>query len=404
VKSTDKELHFPYQSSFFDFGAFASIDSHAYHTYDYVSHRGEHMKITEVSIHQVSLPLRKPYKVSFRTYTEFEPILVRVVGDTGQTGWGEAYIPAGSTTETAASGWQFCCEQGPAMLHRGIQEAKAKIDSWVSVAPFAATAMLTALDMLASHPVLETREEYRVPLLAPVSGTTPADIEQDVERLIEAGYRTLKVKVGWEVDDDLARVSEVQRAVAGRARITMDANRGFDAAEARRFAAALDPDGIDLFEQPCEADEWDANAAAALVCPVPLMLDESIRIADDIERASQLPNVKFVKLKLKRIGGIDRARTAMQRATDLGLDVCLGDGVATDLMCWVEACTGRGFLRRAGDMNGFLKPKDSLLNEPLSFENGVLIVKPGYRPEVDLNTLKRHELRRERFTTSMVPA
>ena len=83
--------------------------------------------------------------------------------------------------------------------------------------------MLTALDMLASHPVLETREEYRVPLLAPVSGTTPANIQQDVERLIEAGYRTLKVKVGWEVDDDLARVNEVQRAVAGRARITMDA-------------------------------------------------------------------------------------------------------------------------------------------------------------------------------------
>ena len=114
--------------------------------------------------------------------------------------------------------------------------------------------------------------------------------------------------------------------------------------------------------------------------------------------------MKFVKLKLEQIGGIDRARTAMQRATDLGLDVCLGDGVATDLMCWVEACTGRGFLRRAGDMNGFLKPKTSLLNEPLPFENGVLIVKPGYRPEVDLNTLKRHELRRERFTTSMVPA
>ena len=301
------------------------------------------MKIAEVSLHQVSLPLKKPYKVSFRTYTEFEPILVRVVGASGETGWGEAYIPPGSTAETAASGWQFCCEQAPAILNSEISEAKAKINSWVSVAPFAATAMLTALDMLASHPVLETHEEFRVPLLAPVSGTTPADIEQDVERLLEAGYRTLKVKVGWDVDDDLARVRELQRAIAGRARITMDANRGFDRAEAIRFAAALDPDGIDLFEQPCEADEWEANAAAALACPVPLMLDESVRVIGDIERASRLSNVKFVKLKLKRIGGIDRARTAMRRAAILASTFASGTALQLTLCVGLRRALGGAF-------------------------------------------------------------
>jgi hypothetical protein len=88
----------------------------------------------------------------------------------------------------------------------------------------------------------------------------------------------------------------------------------------------------------------------------------------------------------------------MERARQVGLDICLGDGVATELLCWVEACAGRKFLRRAGDMNGFLKPVTRLFKEPLQFDAGSIVLKPGFWPELDLQAVKAHELRRERFT------
>ncbi|MNC85238.1 Muconate cycloisomerase 1 [compost metagenome] len=197
--------------------------------------------------------------------------------------------------------------------------------------------------------------------------------------------------------DDLARVRAVQEAVAGRGVITMDANRGYDEREGLAFAAGLDPAGIALFEQPCEADEWDANAAVARACPVPLMLDESIRSGPDIDRASRMENVKLVKLKLKRVGGVDRAISTMARARSAGLDICLGDGVATELMCWVEACVSRGFLNRAGDMNGFLKPRVRLLANPLPFRDGGIVLEAGYWPEIDRAALAAHQVRAERF-------
>ena len=43
----------------------------------------------------------------------------------------------------------------------------------------------------------------------------------------------------------------------------LDANRAYSEADACRFAAALDPSGIELFEQPCDAENWDANAKVA---------------------------------------------------------------------------------------------------------------------------------------------
>lgn len=362
------------------------------------------MKIREISVCHVKLPLVRPYHVSFRTYTDFEPLLVRIQGDDSGTGWGEAYIPPGSTAETIESGWQFMCEHAPRLLGKTVAEANALMEAGASSFPFAASAMLTALAMLARHAALVVNEESRVPLLVPVAGKTASEIPEEVERLLGAGYRTLKVKVGWDVDADLARVGMVQKAARGRADITMDANRGYDREQGMRFASSLNPEGIVLFEQPCEADEWEANAAVAKVSRVPLMLDESIRTLDDIERAASMDGVKLVKLKVKRMGGVDRTLAAMQKARDVGLGVCLGDGVATELMCWFEACIGRRYLQRAGDMNGFLKPMVRLFRQPLPFENGAIVLKPGFWPEIDESVVRAHIVRGESFSPTTVAA
>src|SRR6185436_15605942 len=110
---------------------------------------------------------------------------------------------------------------------------------------------------------------------------------------------------------DLRRVHTIQRAIDGRATMRIDANRAFSESDAGRFAASLDPSGIELFEQPCRAEDWDANAKVASVSPVPIMLDEPICELADVIRASQISNVGFCKLKLKRFGGLSLLRDAL---------------------------------------------------------------------------------------------
>lgn len=360
------------------------------------------MVIRDIVVRQLRLPLVKPYRVSFRTYNEFEPIVVEMVAEDGSVGWGEAYVPAGSTAETAESAWQFCCAQAAQLAGKPVADIHAIIDLEVPRAPFASCAMLSALAMVMRHPALTVRKEARIPLLVPVSGTTQEAIVPEVEERLAQGYRTFKVKVGWDVDDDLQRVRWVQEALQGRAVLTMDANRGYNLEQGMRFASKLDPQGIVLFEQPCEADEWDANEQVAGVSTVPLMLDESIRNEQDIDRAAKLKNVKFVKLKLKRVGGVERALQSMARAKALGLGLCLGDGVATEIMCWTEACVSRGFLSNAGDMNGFLKPRARLFANPLPFEGGDIVLRPGYWPEIDRAVMRSHQVRESRYSAAVI--
>ena len=216
------------------------------------------------------------------------------------------------------------------------------------------------------------------------------------------GFTTLKVKVGKDVDGDLARVAAVRQAASGRALIRLDANRGFSREDGMRFAAALAPDGIELFEQPCAAADWDANAAVAEVSTVPVMLDESIYGLADIERAAAIEGIAFVKLKLKKLGGLDRLAAALRLIRKRGMEPVLGDGVSADIGCWMEACVARGTITNAGEFNGFLKPKARLFATPLRFEAGALHLEPGFAPEIDRAALAGHTIASERFARTAV--
>ncbi len=121
----------------------------------------------------------------------------------------------------------------------------------------------------------------------------------------------------------------------------------------------------------------------AAASTVPLMLDEAICGLADIERAATVPGVGFCKLKLKRFGGLERLKAALDRVRELDMEPVLGDGLSSDLGCWMEACVARSTIRNAGEFNGFLKAKSGLFSEALEFERGHLRLKAGFRPRID---------------------
>ena len=75
---------------------------------------------------------------------------------------------------------------------------------------------------------------------------------------------------------DLKKIDAIQKNLNGRANLRIDANRAYTKVEGCKFVTGLEPDFIELFEQPCDADDWEANAAVAKMSSVPIMLDEPI--------------------------------------------------------------------------------------------------------------------------------
>jgi L-alanine-DL-glutamate epimerase-like enolase superfamily enzyme len=360
------------------------------------------MRLHEIILRTLRLPLIRPYQLSYRTFTEFEPIIVEIRSADGAIGWGEGHISPGSSSETREGGWAFAREHAANMVGMDAREAKGALFASMGASKVAASALLTAIEMLEGHPLLNIEREVRLPLLTALNATEEQEIGEEVKRRLAEGFRTFKIKVGKDVDADLNRVHAVQKVISGRATMRLDANRAFSEADACRFVSALDPVGIELFEQPCRAEDWDANAAVAKIAPVPIMLDEPICTPADIDRAATIENVGFCKLKLKRFGGLDLLCEALTRVRERGMEPVLGDGLGSEIGCWMEACVARLTIRNAGEFNGFLKPKTRLFAEPLTFASGELVLRPGYVPVVDRAILKSHELAAERFAAVSV--
>ena len=343
-------------------------------------------KIDRVTLRILRLPLYQPYRLSYRTFTEFMPIVAEVKLADGRLGWGEGHISPGSSTETREGGWHFALAKAEAMLSRSWREASLTVQGESAASPVAAGALAVAAEMAGEESLLRPASPIVLPLLTPINSLAPREIGREIETCLEQGYRAFKVKVGKSVGDDLARVRAIQAAVAGRASLRLDANRGFGRADALAFVAGLDPESIELFEQPCASDAWDDNAAVAAASPVPLMLDEPICSLADISRAGGIPGVGFCKVKLKRFGGLRRLRAALEAIRAHGMRAVLGDGLGTDLSCWMEACVGAGLIHGAGEFNGFLKIREPLLAPPLAFGEGRLHVAPDYAPCIDWRT------------------
>ena len=346
------------------------------------------MTIESIDLRKLDLKLIRPYKVSFTTWHAFQPIIVEIRDDQGRIGIGEAEITPDYSNETPEGGWALLEGLIPQLVGLDPEAAKAEVAPYLKSDPTAASILYVALEMLQGDPLLSIAEETRVPLLQPVMTFDLDAITDEIEQTLAEGFATLKVKVGFDVDDDLARVRKIQTVVAGRASLRLDANHCYTAEQGRAFASALDPEGIELFEQPCGPKDWAANAAVAEVSRVPVMLDESIYGIDDIDRAGAMDGVGFVKLKLKKIGGLGMLKDALDRIRSLGMTPVLGDGTATEIGCWQEACVARAAIDNAGEMNGFLKFADTLFADRLMMSDGAILLPAGFTPKLDADTVE----------------
>jgi L-alanine-DL-glutamate epimerase-like enolase superfamily enzyme len=342
-----------------------------------------------INAHRLVLPLAHPYRLSFATLDHFEIVLVAVRVD-GREGLGDCVPLPGYSPESADSVWTSLKARAPALVGRPAGEALAALERDRERRPFAAAPLMTAIET-ALEP-LSVTARVAVPLVGTVGGRDGEEAAGEAERLLAAGYETLKVKVGWDPLADARRVARIQRAVAGRARLRIDANQAWDLEQARRFIAHVEPTGIEHFEQPFPPDAWEQSATLARMSALPLMLDESIDSEADLERAVALGCAQVVKFKLAKAGGLTALERLIRRARAEGLGVVLGNGVAGDIENLYEALVARRLVDGAGEMNGFLKPRSRLLRNPYEVVGGRAVLERGYVPEVDWELVAVHAI------------
>jgi L-alanine-DL-glutamate epimerase-like enolase superfamily enzyme len=99
------------------------------------------------------------------------------------------------------------------------------------------------------------------------------ELAAEMEVIVDAGYRAVKMKVAWPgagLKVDAERVRVVRETVGPDVDVMVDANNGWDFNEALRFARMIEKYEPYWFEEPIKPDDYRGQAAlcAALDTPV----------------------------------------------------------------------------------------------------------------------------------------
>jgi L-alanine-DL-glutamate epimerase-like enolase superfamily enzyme len=248
------------------------------------------------------------------TVAERTCIVVRVTTDDGVHGLGESVLARYFSGESHASAVDLI-EQAiaPAVIGRdagdlaGLRDLMGRITVFN---PGARAAVEMALhDVVARTVGLPLYEYYggrvreAVPTIWHVSGNRPAAMALEAKQAAADGYPLVKVKVGHDVEDDLAAVFAVREAVGGGVDLLLDANQGWDVDSAVRFAHQV-ADAAPLFiEQPVPRNDISGMAAVCRAVDVPIAADEGVFDADDLRLHLAMGAADAVVTKLMKAAG-----------------------------------------------------------------------------------------------------
>lgn len=159
------------------------------------------------------------------------------------------------------------------------------------------------------------------------SFTIGFDTAEVVDRKVDlaAPYRILKLKVGIPGDMEM-----LDRVIARSGKtVRVDANEGWDVDTALERAGELAARGVEFVEQPVPHGDEDGLRRLRRESPIPVILDESVRIPADVHRCRDQGH--GINIKLMKCGGITPALEMISAARSYGLRVMLGCMVETSI-------------------------------------------------------------------------
>jgi L-alanine-DL-glutamate epimerase-like enolase superfamily enzyme len=292
--------------------------------------------------------MKKAFGISGGAQAHASNVLVTLTTSDGIVGYGEGAPFPAFNGETQRDVLDACEIAGPALEGLSLADDNAirqALSASCTRSSSARCALETALfDARARSIGISLRALFggaESDLVTDITITTGSVEEARQEARAFADFSTLKTKVGGAtIEHDIARVFAVREA-RPEATILLDANGGFCADEAIRFADAIKKARVALFEQPVAPGLWDALAEVRRRTGLPIAIDESVVSTDDVREAKRRGAADAVNLKIMK-SGIFEALEIARAARAEGLALMIGGMVETRLAMGTSACLAAG--------------------------------------------------------------
>jgi D-galactarolactone cycloisomerase len=299
------------------------------------------LKITGIDVHVLKSPLAEPFAFSQGWVRQRSATLVEVLTDEGISGWGEAFAQGLEPPEIAAAAISHALK--PLLLgadplatevlwHRMYHATrdygrKGSVVAAISAVDIALWDIAGKARGVPIHELLggafRTRVEPYATGFYRIKGQGEAQrLAEEAIRHHEAGFSLMKVKLGYGVEDDIACMQAIGRAIEGRGiTLMVDTNHAYGRSEALRLGRALADYDLRWYEEPVAPEDLRGYAEMREKLTMPIAGGENEHTLYGFRDYFAAGAVDIAQPDLGSCGGISAARHIVALAQAHGVAV-----------------------------------------------------------------------------------
>lgn len=370
------------------------------------------MKVERVTTHIVEAPLSEPFHWSIGEASVRSSCVVEVITDTGLVGWGECFGPARPAAAMIKAYEPWLIGFNPLATEQIWQNLYASYrDQGQKGVPICAISGIDIAlwDIKGKHfgaPIHQLMGgPLRTEVKAYATGTyrkrdgNPMDyIADEVARYKDEGFPAVKLKIGFEVDEDLALIAKVRDVIGPELGLMLDANHGYDAVDAIRLARAAEAFKIGWFEEPVSPEDLDGYLAVKSATSIPMAGGETEYTRFGFREIFRRRAMDYIQPDTCAAGGLSECKKIADMANAFGVRYVphvWGTGIGLSAALHLLAVLphnppGRKPWEPMLEFDRSEHPaRQAVMTTPIEHERGVVKIPtgPGLGIEIDKQTL-----------------
>ncbi len=373
------------------------------------------MKIKNIWTHVLSAKLSQPFAYSRAWYDTRVAGLVEIETDDGLVGWGECYGPAWMTTAVVNAMAPGLIGQDPLHTDRLWLETYARLrdHGQKGVTIEALSGIDIALwDIKGKHfgvPACQLMggaqrtevQAYATGLYRRKFGNPTDYLAEEAAGYVAEGFKAVKLKVGFGVEEDLAATRAVREAIGPDISLMVDANHAYDAVAATRLARQIEPCDIRWFEEPVPPEDIPGHLALKAATSIPLAGGECEFTRFGFRELLVSRALDILQPDTCAAGGLSECKKIADMATAFGVRYnphVWGTGVALAASLQLLGALGPQTPPSLAPLEAMLEfdrtehpIRQAILTTPIKPVDGIVQIPqgPGLGIEIDRNAFKR---------------
>jgi D-galactarolactone cycloisomerase len=220
----------------------------------------------------------------------------------------------------------------------------------------------------------------------------PSKVARRARGFADQGFHGVKIKVGFDLDQDIRIVRTVRQELGKDFIIMTDANQGYSVDVALKASDAFAECGAFWLEEPLFVEDIEGHAILREKGKTPIAVGENLHTRYAFENFIVRQAVDFIQPDVARAGGISEIKKITALAAKHKVPVSFhtwGDGVALAASVHLSAALRDCIVM---ELDYTYNPlREELLREPFKVQEGYLIPpeKPGLGIELSQDALRK---------------